>query len=379
MTSIPHRAPSAKINRRQTPAILTSLLAAALTLTACSAPTTPTDGDQSGAAAKPELTIAAQSDPGTLDPALINQAAQWYTDLAYAPLIQTSSDGTTRPSLATEWGYVGEGNTTFELKLRPDVKFSDGGELTAQGVVDHLTYVKNAGGQMAASLATFETIEATEPLTVRVTLSQPNPELIYLFAQSGVGITQVISPDGLADTDKLGSETHGAGPYVLDAGATITGDSYVYLPNPNYWDPDNIHWAKVTIKVIPNINSVLSALRSGQADFAQGDFTTAAAAKEAGLTTHFVPPVFLGLALTDRDGVMAPALGDIRVRQAINYALDRQAITQALLGATGIPTTQTVNGVGFVPELDDYYPYDPDKARALLAEAGHADGLQIST
>ncbi|MDR1077526.1 MAG: ABC transporter substrate-binding protein, partial [Propionibacteriaceae bacterium] len=348
-----------------------------MTLAACGS-SSPSGGDTSSSG-KGELTIAMQSDPGTLDPALINQAAQWYTDLAYAPLIQTSSDGTPRPSLALEWGYVGEGNTVFELTLRPDVTFSDGGKLTAQGVVDHLTYVKGAGGQMAASLTTFEKIEATGPLTVRVTLSQPNPELTYLFAQYSVGISQVISPEGLANSAKLGSETHGAGPYVLDPAQTITGDTYVYFPNPNYWDKANIHWDKVTIKVIPNINSVLSALRSGQADFAQGDFTTAQAAKEAGLTTHFVPQVFQGIALNDRDGQMTPALADIRVRQAINYALNREVITSALLGETGVPTTQTVNGIGYVPALDDFYPYDPDKARALLAEAGYADGLDLPT
>ncbi|MDR1388322.1 MAG: ABC transporter substrate-binding protein [Propionibacteriaceae bacterium] len=379
MTSTPTR-PSHR-NRAHRSRFLAAVsaigLAAALALTACSSASP--GGGGSDAPGKGELTIASQSDPGTLDPALINQAAQWFTDLAYAPLIQTSSDGTIRSSLATEWGYVGEGNTVFELTLRPNVTFADGGQLTAQGVVDHLVYVKGAGGQLGDSIATFEKIEATGPLTVRVTLSQPNPELVYLFAQSGVGVTQIISPEGLANTAKLGSETHGAGPYVLDASATITGDTYVYQPNPNYWDPDNIHWDKVTIKVIPNINSVLNALRSGQADFAQGDFTTAQAAQEAGLTTHFVPQVFQGIALNDRDGQMVPALGDIRVRQAINYALDRETIATALLGATGRPTTQTVNGVGYVPALDDYYAYDPDKARSLLAEAGYADGLDLPT
>ncbi|MDR0365648.1 MAG: ABC transporter substrate-binding protein [Bifidobacteriaceae bacterium] len=374
MTFIQTKSKTRAARRRRITTLTALTIIATMALPACSPGSS---SNQSGG--KGELTIASQSDPGTLDPALINQAAQWFTDLAYSPLIQTASDGTTRPGLATEWGYVGEGNTVFELTLREGVKFADGGELTAEGVVKHLEYVKNAGGQLAASMAAFDQMEAIGPLQVRITLSQPNPELVYLFAQSGVGITQIISPDGLANTTKLGTETHGAGPYVLDAAATITGDSYVYTPNPNYWNPEGIHWDKVTVKVIPNINSVLNALITGQADFAQGDFTTAAAAKDAGLTTHFVPQVFHGLALNDRDGTLLPAMGDIRVRQAINYALDREAIAAALLGETGIPTTQTVNGVGYVPELDNYYPYDPDKARSLLAEAGYADGLQIPT
>lgn len=318
-----------------------------------------------------------QSGPGTLDPALINQNSQWFIDLAYSPLINAASDGTYRPGLATEWGYVGEGNTQFQLTLREGVTFADGGELTAQGVKKHLEYVKGAGGQMSGTLATLESIDVTGDLSLTLTFSAPNPDLPFYFSQSGVGIANVISPAGLEDTESLGTMTAGAGPYVLDESATVANDTYVYTPNPDYWDEENVHWDKVTIKIIPNLNSLLNALKSGQIDFSTGDYSTAAEAEKAGLQVHFTPNVFSGLNLLDRDGTLAPELADQRVRQAINYAIDRDAIVDAIYGDYGSPTTQTTHGVGFVEDLDDYYPHDPEKAKSLLAEAGYPEGFTL--
>jgi peptide/nickel transport system substrate-binding protein len=197
------------------------------------------------------------------------------------------------------------------------------------------------------------------------------------LSQYGFGITQIISPTGLANKDLLSAETHGAGPYVLDASRTVTNDTYIYTPNPNYWDLDHVYWDEVQIKVISNINSTLNAMQMGEADLTQGDYSTADQAKAAGIHVKFNPNVFMGLSLIDRDGVVLEPLGDVRVRQAINFALDRDAITQAVFGEYGIPTTQTLHGDGFLPELDNYYAYDVDKAKALLAEAGYADGFDL--
>ncbi|MET0886396.1 MAG: ABC transporter substrate-binding protein [Mycetocola sp.] len=355
-------------------ALAFAAVALAATLTACSPPAADSNGDSGS---PQELRIAMQAGPGTLDPALINQAAQWYVDLAYSPLIQASSDGSLRPGLATEWEYVGEGNTQFRLTLREGVTFADGSALTAEGVKKHLEYVKAAGGQMSGVLATLESIDTPDELTVELTFSAGNPELPLYFSQGGVGIADVISPTGLEDTDSLGTMTAGAGPYVLDADATIANDTYIYTPNENYWDKDNIHWSKVTIKVIPNLSSTLNAMKSGQIDFTTGDYTTATEAENAGLQVHFVPNVFSGLNLLDRDGTLVPALGDQRVRQAINFAIDRDAIVEALYGKWGSATTQTTHGVGYVEELDDAYPYDPEKAKELLSDAGYADGFTL--
>ena len=354
---------------RRSLALGAALAVAATTLVGCTAAPAASDVD--------ELTIALQAGPASLDPAVLDPAFAYYADLAYTPLIIRGSDGTLRPGLATEWGYVGDGNTTFELKLREGVEFSDGGKLTAEGVVDHLNYVQSAGATPSTWLG-GATFAATDEMTVAVTLATPVPNVEFFFTQFGTGLADVISPDGLANPDSLGTSTHGAGPYILDESATVTGDHYVYTPNPTYWDAENVHWDKVTIKIIANQSSILNSMKSGQVDIAPFDYTTAADAKGAGMNVHSVPNVFTGLNLLDRDGTLVPALGDVRVRQAINFAIDRQAVGEALYGEFADPTTQTTQDTGFQEELDDYYAYDPDKARTLLAEAGYPDGFEFT-
>jgi peptide/nickel transport system substrate-binding protein len=362
--------------------VLTFVLA--VSTAACTTGQTPTDpqtsttGSADGGGEPKILKLIQQGGPGTLDPAMIAQSAQWYTDLAYSPLIQYSTIDGYRPGLATEWGYVGDGNKSFELTLREGVKFADGSELTAQGVVDHLSYVKDAGGQPGTMITSFDKFTAVDDKTVRIDLSEPNPMMEDLLSSfMGWGTAAIISPTGLADKDKLGQETHGAGPYVLDASRTVTDDTYTYTPNPNFWDPERIYWDEVVIKVIPNVNSVLNAMMTGEGDLTQGDYSTADQAKASGLHVKFNPSVFQGLSLIDREGTLCPPLKDVRVRQAINYALDRVAITDAVYGEYGIPTAQTLHGDGYIPELDDYYAYDVEKAKSLLAEAGYADGFEL--
>ncbi len=360
---------STRLTRRLL-AVGATIAVASLALTGCA-------GGTPAASDTDDLTIALQAGPATLDPALLDQSLEYYADLAYTPLIIRGSDGTLRPGLATEWGYVGEGNTTFQFTLREGVEFADGGTLTAQGVVDHWTYVQGSGGSSSVTLlgATFEAID---DLTVQITFAQPLPGAEFFFTQFSPGPANVISPDGLADPASLGTSTHGSGPYVLDESATVAGDHYVYTPNPTYWDAENVHWDSVTIKVIANQSSILNSMKSGQVDIAAFDYTTAADAEAAGINSHFVPNVFSGLNLLDRAGTIVPALGDERVRQAINFAIDRDTVVNAIYGEFADPTTQTTRDTGFQDSLDDVYAYDPDKARELLAEAGYPDGFEFS-
>jgi peptide/nickel transport system substrate-binding protein len=322
------------------------------------------------------LTIGHTSAPNSLDPAKINAAFNWYVNLAYDPLIYRAPDGELVPRLAESWQYIGEGNTVFEITLRSGVTFSDSSPLTAEVLKDNIEYFKSAGGQAAAYLATVSEVDVVDEHTARLTLSEPNPLLPTMFTQDYLA-GDLISGPALADPDGLANATFGAGPYVLDAEQTVAGDHYTYTPNPNYWDKDSVEYDKVTIKVLPNPNTALAALRTGQVDVIQGDYTTASAASSAGLSVTFTPQVFQGLALADRAGELVPALGDIRVRQALNYAVDREKIATALFGEYGLATEQIV-----LPGTDGYnettrYPYDVAKARSLLAEAGYADGVTI--
>jgi peptide/nickel transport system substrate-binding protein len=323
------------------------------------------------------LTIAYSSVPQTLDPAKTVQNNSLYQALAYQPLIVRRSDGSLQPGLATSWRYVGSDNTQLELQLRPGVKFADGSALTAQVVVDHFAYVLKAGGQFAPLLA-GDTFTATGPLTVVVKTPKPNPDLPTLLTQDDV-VGGVISPLGLKNTAKLGTQTSGAGPYTLDSAATVAGDHYTFLQNPNYYDKAAVHWTKVVVRAITSPQATLNAMKTGQVDFAVGDASTIAAAKQAGIAVTMTPLLWTGVTLADRAGTMSKPLADVRVRQALNYATDRKAIASALFPDGGRPTSQLTvpGGYGYDPKLDDAYPYDANKAKQLLAEAGYAAGFAL--
>jgi ABC-type transport system substrate-binding protein len=372
-TRLPGAAPRHRIVHIAVAAVLATALAA------CAS--TPRDRSEQ---AKPSgkvgetLTVAYSSVPQTLDPAKTVQNNSLYQALAYQPLIVRRSDGSLQPGLATSWRYLGADNTQFELQLRPDVKFSDGSALTAQNVVDHFQYVLAAGGQFAPLFA-GDKFTATGPLTVLVTTPKPNPDLPTLLTQDNV-VGGVISPQGLTDKVKLGTETFGAGPYKLDPAETVAGDHYTFVQNPNYYDKSAVHWKKVVVRAITSPQATLNAMKTGQVDFAVGDASTVAAAKQAGLTVTTTPLLWTGVTLADRGGKMSKPLSDVRVRQALNYATDRKTIAAALFPDGGSPTSQLTvpGGYGYDAALDDAYPYDVDKAKSLLAEAGYPNGFSLA-
>jgi peptide/nickel transport system substrate-binding protein len=335
-----------------------------------------TEADSPSACRAESLVFAVSAASTTLDPATLNQASSTFIQPAYEPLIRRNPAGDYVPGLAVEWGYVGEGNTEFAMTLREGVTFSDGSELTAEGVKAHFEYMQTS--PVNGQLLTGATFEVTGPLDLTIELASPNPLLEELLTQDWV-IGMVISPTALAAPEQLATSTAGAGQYVLDTDATLSGDTYVYRANPNYYDPSQIHFDTMTVRVITNPNSILNALQSGEVDAALGDFTTAEGARSAGLQVVAQPTVWQGLGLLDRAGTLSAPLGDQRVRQAINYAIDREAITDALYAGDGIASSEIAlpGSEDFNEETADMYPYDPDKARALLAEAGYPDGFTL--
>lgn len=355
--------------------LLAALPAAMLALAACGSGAS--GSGQAGGGVGDVLTVVTVASPQSLDPGKAQQNDAWFDQLAYEPLIVRHSDGSMRPGLATSWSYRGADNKTFVLHLRRGVKFSDGSALTAKDVVDHFAYVEQAHGQLAPFL-TGDKFTATDPSTVTISAAAPNPNFPLLFTQDYI-VGGIISPKGLASTAQLGTHTFGAGPYMLDASQTVTGDHYTYVPNPNYYDRASVHWHKVVLKVITNSQSVLNALRSGQAQVSVGDPSTVAAARTAGLTVASSPLLWTGVTLADRGGSVARPLADVRVRQALNYATNRAAITGALFAGNGTPVSQVTvpGGYGYDPAMAKAYPYDPGKAKRLLSQAGYPGGFTL--
>lgn len=318
--------------------------------------------------------------PPTLNPALGDPAYNVLYQWAYEPLVVLEPDGTYSSGLAEKFGYADDENKVYEITLREDLKFSDGETLDAEALKAFFTYEKAQTSSAGLLLGSVEKMEVTDPLTVRLTLNRSDPGFSFYFAQA-FGAGNVISPKAIQDADSLNTGTAGAGQYMAVSDETVSGDTYTFEKNPNYYDQDAIQFEKVIVKVIPNASSMLQAVKSGQVQAAAADITTLQTAKSDGINVISAPQTLVGLNLTDRSGELREPLGDVRVRQALQLAVDRKAIAKGLFGDESLALSQFAlpDTAGSLPELEEEMAYDPDQARQLLADAGYPDGFTLKT
>ena len=325
-----------------------------------------------------KLTIVGTLSPTSLDAATAGwgNASPFY-QAVYDTLLLATPDGTIEPFLASEWSY-NEDNTELTLTLRDDVTFSDGSALTSEVVKTNLERFKAGTSPDASFLRNLDTVETPDETTVVLKLSAPDPGMLsYLTRDPGLiasGEAIAADPEGLA-TDPIGS-----GPYILDTDKTVTGTSYVYSKNDEYWNPDVQHYEELVINVIPDPTAALNAIKSGEANGVRlANNQNLAEVEAAGWTINAGEINQFGLLLLDRAGTLNPALGEVKVRQAINHAFDREALLTALQKDAGVVNEQTFppRSAAFDEALNDTYPYDPEKARELLAEAGYPDGFVL--
>jgi peptide/nickel transport system substrate-binding protein len=322
--------------------------------------------------------IVAGNVPASLNPAqTASVASQDIFELAYSPILRIENDGSYGPGLATSWGYVGTGHEEFRFTLRDSAKFSDGTPVDAAAVVKWLSYFVKAGGTFATQMGAVASITADGRYTVDIKLKTPDTAIEWQLAQTN-GLGYVASSSAVANPQKFTQNTtFGAGPYVLDASQTVPNSSYTYLPNKYYYDQSGIHFSKVILKVIPNQATMLEALESGQIDVATGSYTTASSAESAGFNVVSGRTSWDGFAYLTL-GAPGNPLNNVEVRQAIDYAINREQITAGLLGKYGEPTSEWVTTDGFDPQYRNHYAYDPAKAKALLASAGYRNGVTVS-
>ena len=329
------------------------------------------------------LTVGNPFAPVSMDPAFSgNGRAGTFLMPAYEPLVRSRPDGTFEPALAESWTVTPD-NKSVTFALRKDAKFSDGEPVAAAAAKKSIEYWVGKKGPFSTNLATLTSIDVVDEHTFKITLSSGNPNILSLFDTYWLS-GDLISPKALDSGVNLGAATAGAGPYVLDPANTIAGKSYAYLPNPYYYDKSRIYWDKVVISVFEDQNSAIPAMKTGQLKLLVSDPLTGHANENKLAPNMRIvsdPVQWTGLFLSDRDGVVNPALKDIRVRQALNFGVDRALVTTALFGKLAEPTDQ-LQGRGFMGHDDANeakYPYDPVKAKALLTDAGFGSGLELKT
>ncbi|MBW9094320.1 peptide ABC transporter substrate-binding protein [Microbacterium jejuense] len=349
---------------------------AAIVLTGCAGSG---DGgaDSGGSGRADRLTLTAIAAPTSYD---IGAGAEYgnrspFFQAVFDTLLQKDSSGEIEPWLATEWSY-NDDNTVLTLTLRDDVEFTDGTALDADAVVASLERFRDGTSPQAATLAGKE-FAAVDATTVTITQAAPDPSLINLLSIAP-GLIQ--APSTFDDPDSA-TEPIGSGPYVLDTASTVTGTTYVYTANPDYWNADAVKYDNLTINVIEDPTATLNAMKAGEANGAKIVDNSAIPEIEAsGWTIESNELDFQGLLLFDRDGTMAPELKDVNVRKAINMAFDREALLEALQSGYGTVTEQVfpATSAGFDESLDSTYEYDPEGAKKLLADAGYPDGFTLN-
>lgn len=291
-------------------------------------------------------------------------------------LVHIDPSGTPQPMLAESWESL-DGNV-LRLHLRDDVTFHDGTSFDADAVVFNIDRVLNdPDSNISSQISAVEGATAVDDVTVDIQLSSPAfaSTLTSLGDRAGM-MASPAAVEAAGSSEAFARAPVGAGPYRID-GEWIPRESASVLAAENYWDPSAQNLAGIDFTEFTQ--DQLNALRAGDMDVVALVPLDIVAIE--GDTNYKITP---GTTLTYRLFLMnetLPPFDDIRVRQAIAHAIDRETIADIQNLGLGGPAYQLVpeTSMAYDPALDEIYPYDPDRARELLAEAGYADGLSIES
>lgn len=344
-----------------------ALAAVSLVASACGgADDSPGSGGGGKEIADASVTIATSALTNSLDPAAaISAVGRTYAKQVFDTLVAFDAEGVLQPGLATEWERVDD--TTVRFTLREGVTFSSGAEFNADAVVANVERVLSgdpAYALMASRIATVTKAVAVSPTEVEIVTSGPDPVLL-----NRVTLLDIVDPETF-DAD----QPAGTGPFEVteyEAGTSIQLTRF----DDSWRAGDGVK--EVAIQAIPNPSTLASALKTGEVDVAFG--------LPADVSTQLETDGFSTInrsagssAITSLIADAEPKLADVRVRQAINLAIDREAFVDAALGGFGTPNGSQFlqeGYLGYDASLQSY-EYDLALAKELIAEAD-AEGLEL--
>ncbi|MCL5067874.1 MAG: ABC transporter substrate-binding protein [Thaumarchaeota archaeon] len=321
------------------------------------------------------VTIALANPLNNLDPPDSNNPDNLNLDLAiYDNLVRFNENMQIIPDLATSW-TLSANQTTWTFQLRQNVRFSDGTPLNATAVKINLDRDRNASSGLSHS-SLFTMISAVNVLStysISITTSYPFAALLNNLAHPSGGI---ISPVALSKWGKsVSAHPDGSGPWEVQS---LSPSSEVDLVrNPYYWgNVTNVN--QIRVMVVPDSSTRLSMLQSGQADVVEGVPPSSATSitSAAGLKLVVTPSElerYVGF------NVNVKPFNDVRVRQALNYAVNRSALIQVVYdGYAQKPTSPAAPNVTGYSAVTPFYNYNPTLAKQLLAEAGYPNGFNAT-
>ena len=323
-------------------------------------------------AARTDLVLGMVLEPPHLDPTA--GAAAAIREITYANIFEgltrIGPKGEVLPDLAESW-TISEDGKVYTFKLHTGVKFHDGTDFDASDVKFSLDRARAENSQNAQKqlFAAIDTVEVVDPATVKVTLKHPQGSFLY---NMGWGDAVIVAPES-ADTNK--EKPIGTGPFKFQNWAK--GSSVTLVKSDNYWG-EPVHLDKAEFRFIPDAAAAVPAMLSG--DVQAFPFFPPDAVSQVKDDTNLT--VVVGA--TEGETILAmnnkkPPLDQLKVRQAVSYALDRKAIIDGASAGLGVPI-----GSHMSPSNKDYvdmtgvYPHDPAKAKELLKEAGLEKGFSAT-
>ena len=323
--------------------------------------------------AKP-VVIASSEDVISLDPHMLDSnnptgSAIWSI---FDSLVRRAPDGSPQPRLATSWERVDD--VTWRFKLREGVKFTNGETFNAEAVKVNFARMDIAPFNSVQQLhdqTGLKEVRVVDDYTIELVTEKPTVNMLYWLEEAFIA-----APKYITDTspDAVASAPVGSGPYKFSEWKR--GDSLALIANESYWGSAPAV-KSIVFRAVPEVSSRLNELRAGTVDIVVG--ITPDSAKQADSDVSAVVKIeglrkmHMGISLKGEQ----PALADPRVRQALNYAVDVPAIIASLLDGSTSPLLSIVNPPNNNPALKPF-TYDVAKAKALMAEAGFADGFPVT-
>ncbi|GAB4526095.1 MAG: ABC transporter substrate-binding protein [Anaerolineae bacterium] len=295
----------------------------------------------------------------------------------YNSLVRLNAEGNLEPELALSW-EISEDGREYTFTLREGVTFHNGEPFNAESVVTTWEYSSQDGVAYAQDFAKVISVEVIDEFTVRMATVEPDP----------IFLTQLATGWAMLPTaymDEVGIEGFEAAPVGTGAFRfveRIPGDRIVYEANPDYWEEGKPGVQSLTFRIIPDSTTRLAAIQTGEVDIVNRlsieDVSVLEGSSDVEIINYANDRVYYVAFKNIGNGVGTP-LEDVRVRQALNYAVNREGIINGLFGGEAALVTGFVlpSNLGYDDSLEPY-PYDPDRARELLAEAGYAEGFEIS-